>query len=152
MRILHTWNLFQRFPGGKYLFSRFLGKMVPYSGTIHPHVLDLEPGFARIQMADRKRVRNHLDCVHAVALMNLGEIASGLSFISAIPSDARAILVKFSIEFIKKARGTLVAESRCEPTTSTEPKEVTLEAAIKNTDGETVARVTALWKVGPKKA
>ena len=83
--------------------------------------------------------------------MNLGELASGLALITNIPQDARAILIGYSIEFTKKARGTLIAKSSCERILSSEPKECQVIAEIADWQGNQVARVSAKWKIGPKK-
>jgi len=148
--ILHTWNRLQAFPGGRALFRFFLGRRVPYTGSISPDVLELTPGRARVAMQDRPRLRNHLRSLHAVALTNLGELATGLAVTSSLPADARGIPIGFSIEFLKKARGTIEASCATEIDSNPEERDIEVAAELKDQAGDTVARFTALWRVGPR--
>ncbi|MCG3173386.1 MAG: hypothetical protein GMKNLPBB_01583 [Myxococcota bacterium] len=136
-------------PGGTRLFSRAIGLMAPYTGTIRGEVIEVRPGHARVRMHDRKAVRNHLNSVHAIALMNLAEMCSGVAMTYSLPDGARAILTGLGIEFIKKARGTLTAECNIPIPSSTERREYEIEAVIRNESGDTVARARAKWLVGP---
>jgi len=145
-----NWKRLSGLPGGKKLFSLAIGRMAPYSGTIGAYVEELRPGYAKVSMKDRKKVRNHLDCVHAIALMNLAEISTGLAMISGMPSDARSILSGLSIEYLKKARGTLVAECTTPVLESSVRTEYDVIGEIKDASGEVVARATAKWLVGPR--
>ena len=146
------WERLSPLPGGKTLFSRAIGFMAPYSGTVGATVVELRPGFSKIQMRDRKKVRNHLNSIHAVALVNLAELATGTAMLSALPSGARGILAGLSIDYLKKARGTLTAECSIEVEDSNERREIPVEGVIRNADGEAVARATARWLVGPSSA
>ena len=65
------WDRMSPFPGGKTVFSRLVGRMAPYTGTIRAKVTRLGPGTAEVVMPDRPGVRNHLRSVHAIALANL---------------------------------------------------------------------------------
>jgi uncharacterized protein (TIGR00369 family) len=148
-RIRELWNRFSPFPRGTTLFSLVVGRMAPYTGTIRPRVLDLREGYARVTMPDRRAVRNHLGSVHAVALANLAELAAGLALHYALPAHARAILTSLSIEYLKKARGTLTAEATSPVPEGTRSEEIELYAVVRDAAGEVVARASARWLVGP---
>jgi acyl-coenzyme A thioesterase PaaI-like protein len=150
MDILSIWKKFLKFPGGAYFFSRWIKFSIPYTGSVSPRVLRLEAGFAVVQMKDCRAYRNHLSSLHAIALANLAEFSSGLALVTAVPPNARAILKSITIEYIKKARGTVVAESKHSPISVNEKREYTVEATIKNQQGELLCRSKALWLVGPK--
>ncbi|MFV1981979.1 MAG: hotdog fold domain-containing protein [Thiohalomonadales bacterium] len=149
VRMQRLWQQLQHLPGGSWLFSRMLGWMIPYSGTIGANVKILKPGYAQIQMRDRRRVRNHLHSIHALALCNLGELTSGLAMLTGLSATTRGIPIKISIEYYKKARGNLLAESTVVVPTVTKETEFEIYTDIRDADGDIVARTTVNWRLGP---
>jgi acyl-coenzyme A thioesterase PaaI-like protein len=149
-RLLDAWKRLQGIPAGKWIFSRLVGWMVPYSGSVRPWIRELRPGYARVEMKDRRAIRNHLNSIHALALANLGELTSGLAMSAALGPTVRGIPTSLSIEFLKKARGTLVAESTvATPAAVKEPVDHEVTASIADLSGEVVARVTVRWRLSP---
>jgi len=143
------WRRFSTKPGGKWLFSRALGRLVPYTGSISAQVQRLEPGHCVATLRDRHRVRNHLRSIHAVALANLGEMATGLALMNSLPDHCRGILTGLDVEYLKKARGLLTAECRCDIPADNVRQECAVTCVIQDAGNEAVARVRARWLIGP---
>jgi acyl-coenzyme A thioesterase PaaI-like protein len=148
-RLRATWQSLSAKPGGKWLFSRLFARFIPYSGSVTPEVLELAPGRAVIAIEDRRAVRNHLDSIHAVALANLGEMSTGLALGYGMPKESRSILVRLSCEYLKKARGRLVATCDAPAVASSETRDYEVTSLIRDGKDDVVARTVAVWKVGP---
>jgi acyl-coenzyme A thioesterase PaaI-like protein len=148
--LLGAWERTRRLPFGNRVFSWFVGWMAPYTGSMGAAVIALEPGFARITLRDRRAVRNHLTSIHAIALANLGELTTGLAVTTALAPGVRGIPVRIGISYHKKARGTITAECRCDPVDPlAEPRDQTVTARLVDAEGDVVAELEAVWRLGP---
>src|SRR5918993_4231064 len=106
--LLAMWRRVTRWPLGRWLFSRAVCFKAPYFGSISPLIVVLEPGRCEALIEDRRRVRNHLGTVHAIALCNLAELTAGVMTDASLPRGMRWIPKGMTVRYLKKARGTLV--------------------------------------------
>lgn len=74
-----TWHRLEKMPGGKAVFSRLIGLAAPYTSTIGAVVTELSSGHSKVVMKDKRSVRNHLSSVHAIALVNLADLAGNVA-------------------------------------------------------------------------
>jgi len=147
-RVLSLWRRCAGLPFGRQLFGALFAKQVPYSGSIGATVLDLAPGRAKLALRDRRAVRNHLGSIHAVALTNLGELASGLAMTTALPAGVRGIVLRIETVYLKKARGTLVCDCRANVPEVAGDLNHEVHAEIRDGGGDIVASVRVVWRLG----
>ncbi len=147
-----AWDVLSGVPGGKIVFSKLVGRMAPYTGSIHATVTVLRAGYAEVVMQDRRGVRNHLDCVHAVALANLGELAGNVALAYSLPDSARFIVSGMEIDYLKKARGTITAVGEPPIPRTAARAQYDVPVTLRDASGEEVAKVVIHSLVGPKHA
>jgi acyl-coenzyme A thioesterase PaaI-like protein len=98
----------------------------------------------------RPKVRNHLNSVHAVALVNLAELTGNLALAYSMPDDARFIVAGLTVDYAKKARGLITGTCTC-PVPGTNARiEYAVPVVLKDAAGDVVATCTLRTLVGPK--
>lgn len=150
-RVTQRWDRAKDSKVGRWLFSRAVGRFAPYTGTIGARIEELEPGRALVTMRDRKKVRNHLRSIHAVALTNLIELTGSLSIIASMHPGTRMIPVRLESEFIKKARGTVAATGECPPLEAGFEGEIVAPVVVRDATGEEVVRGRVTVVIGASK-
>lgn len=150
VKMRNLWQRLAPLPGGKLLFSLIVGFVIPYTGSMRARVEQLQPGHAIVRLPDRRRVRNHLRSIHAIALANLAEFTTGLATLSGMPDTARAILVGLEIEYSKKARGDIIGECITSIPVTDERQEYRIEVILRDSQGDIVATAWARWLIGPQ--
>lgn len=146
------WDRLEPLPGGRRLFSWMVGRAAPYTGSIRARVEVLREGHAEVVMDDRPRLRNHLRSLHAIALINLAELAGNAALVYSMPPDARFIVTGISMDYLKKARGRIRAVATCEVPRTNERVEQEIEVSLRDAQGDEVARARLRSLIGPKPA
>lgn len=150
--IRDLWDKFSSVPKGPAIFNKIIGWMVPYTGSVSPNVLEVRAGFARVSITEHRAIRNHLKSIHAIALINLAELAGNIALLYGMPDDARFIVAGLEAEYVKKARGTITATAAAPIVETNEKRNYTVPVELTDESGEVVTRVTLNTLVGPKKA
>ncbi len=146
-----AWNRLRGLPGGRRVFSRIVGTAAPYTGSIGARVVELERGRSKVVLRDRRAVRNHLRCVHAIALANLAELTGNVAVAYSLADDARFIVAGLNIDYLKKARGTITGVCEVDLPETSERQEIEVPVSLRDASGAEVARATLRTLIGPKK-
>lgn len=146
-RLVDVWDRLARLPFGRRIFSRMVGMAAPYTGTVGARFIEVRPGYARAELRDRRRVRNHLRSVHAVALLNLGEATTGVAMMSQVPAGGRGIVTGLAMEYRKKSRGTITCEAQAPRIPGVGRHDLQVEGILRDASGDTVAIARATWRL-----
>jgi len=152
-RVLALWRQAQGWPAGPWLFSWAVCRTAPYFGSISPRVVELTPGRCVARITDRRSVRNHLGTVHAIALCNLAELAAGVMIDASLPASMRWIPKGMTVEYLKKAIGTMhgVATPDIALVESPSGYELPVTVLVSNDAGEAVFRASIAMWVSPRR-
>lgn len=149
--LLVYWNKLKGIPFGKWIYSTLINIYIPYTGSIKSRIIHLEPGFAVVQLKERRAIRNHLRSIHALAIANLAELTGNLAVFAGMPGDARLIVKGFDIRYLKKARGVITGTAKTPILETNEKCELEVTVEIKDESGEIVSTCVLYTLVGPVK-
>jgi acyl-coenzyme A thioesterase PaaI-like protein len=150
--VLSMYRRMNRWPAGRWLFSRAVCFRAPYFATIAPRFTTLEPGRCEVEIRDRRRVHNHIGTVHAIALCNLAELSAGVMTDASLPSTMRWIPKGMSVEYLKKARGTMhaIATPDIAIVDSSAGYELPVTVSVRDPQGDEVFRARIAMWLSPK--
>ena len=148
---LDLYKRFTRWPFGNRLVSAAIGMRAPYFSTINPLILELAPGLCRVQIKDRRSVRNHFGTIHAGAMCTLSELTGGLAMDVSLPQNLRWIPREMTVRYLKKAKGTLTALCSFEPDILA-PGDIPIPIQIMDSSRENVLEATILFYISERKA
>ena len=150
--VLSMYRRFSRWPAGRWLFSRAVCFRAPYFATIAPRFTVLEPGRCEVEIPDRRRVHNHIGTVHAIALCNLAELSAGVMTEASLPASMRWIPKGMTVEYLKKARGTMraVATPEIPITDAAAGYDLPVVVSVRDPAGEEVFRARIMMWLSPR--
>jgi acyl-coenzyme A thioesterase PaaI-like protein len=151
--VLSLYNRLTPLPAGRWLFCCLICLKAPYFASIAPRIESLAPNHGVATLRHRRRVTNHIGSVHAIALCNLAEFVGGLTCDVSIPPGMRWIPKGMTVEYLKKAMGTMraVATPEFAPTQAEAGYELPMRVEVTDTAGDVVFRARIAMWVSPKR-
>lgn len=150
--LLSLRNRLVRWPGGAWLFGFLVCRKAPYFASIAPRITALRVGHGEAGMRHRRAVTNHIGTVHAIALCNLAELIGGLTTEVSIPGSMRWIPRGMSVEYLRKAIGTMHATATLAiaPVEADAGYALPVDVVIRDPAGDAVFRARITMWVSPR--
>lgn len=102
---------------------------------------------------DRPWLRNPFQSVHAVALTNIGEVASGVAIVSILQDKRfkhiRGIPTRIDTEYFKKGRGRMTSTAVVKFSDLKDGQSM-FESAVTDTKGDLIATCFVTWSFREK--
>jgi acyl-coenzyme A thioesterase PaaI-like protein len=149
MSTLSLYNKVSKLPFGNFIFSKALAFRAPYFSSINPRVVALRAGYCRVEIMDRRAIRNHIGSINAGALCTLSELTGGLALEASIPSTLRWIPKGMNVQYTKKATGRLTGICALD-VSSLKAGDVTIPFEITDASGDTVLKTEILFYISER--
>ena len=148
---LRIWNRLKGTATGRWLFTRIVCFKAPYFNSISPLFVELQTGRAVVSMRIRRKVKNHIGTVHAIAMANLCEIAAGTLTEASVPQDMRWIPKSMNIAYLGKAATAVTATAELPPVVSGDALDAVVSVDVCDTNGAIVVHADITMYVSPRK-
>ena len=140
------------------LFKKlFVNYLVPMNRTLGIKLKAMEDNETVMTMKGRRKITNYGGTIHGGAIMALAETVHGGAVLNKIGAFENLMVTKnCNLKFLKKAKGDLKVHFKFsdenEATIKTHLKEngkceIELVSAVTDTQGDTVAELTALYHI-----
>lgn len=138
-----------------WLLTLLFGRTIKFAGTAGVQVEALDFHQAKLRLANRRKVQNHIGSVHAAATALLGESASGFLLGMHIADDKIPLLKSMQIQYLKRSTGALTGlaqldEAQIKQIQHSDKGEVVIRVLIKDQLGVEPVEALYTWAWIPK--
>lgn len=92
-----------------WLYTKLFCSQVKYANTTGIRITKLDKDQVEIELANKKKIQNHIGGVHAIAAALLAESATGIVFGINLPDSQLPLLKSMKIDFLRRMEGGLKA-------------------------------------------
>jgi acyl-coenzyme A thioesterase PaaI-like protein len=144
--MLKTYNRLSKLPGGRRVFSYAFVRKAPYFRSIRPRFVHVAPNYAALVLRSRRAVHNHIGTVHAIAVCNGLEAATGALAEATIPDGKRWLPKGMEVAYLAKATSDLTCVAETDPADWERGPDVPVRVHARRADGTVVVEGTIkLW-------
>lgn len=94
-----------------FLLTKLFCSQVKYANTTGIKITHIDHQCVEIELANKKKVQNHIGGVHAIAAALLAESASGIVFGINLPDSQLPLLKSMKMDFLRRMEGALKAKA-----------------------------------------
>ena len=94
-----------------WLLTKLFCSQVKYANTTGIKITHIDHQLVEIELANKKKVQNHIGGVHAIAAALLAESASGIVFGINLPDSHLPLLKSMRMDFLRRMQGALKARA-----------------------------------------
>jgi len=136
--------------------DKAIGRAVPLVGTAGLKFSKMTCEEVVISVDNRKKVQNHIQQVHAAAMILLAETASGMVVGMNVPDDKLPLIKTIHTKFIKRTEGDIEAKATLTPEQiklirTTDKGDTPVTTIVRDATGEEVIIVEMIWAWVTKK-
>lgn len=95
-----------------FLLTKLFCSQVKFAGTSGIKILSISQNEVVIELANKKKVQNHIGGIHAVAAAVLAESATGIVFGMNVKDSCLPLLKSMKIEYQRRMQGQLTAVAK----------------------------------------
>lgn len=106
-KVLSLYHKVTRFPFGHKIFSLMVSFKAPYFSTVNPLVNDVRANYCECVIKKQRKVYNHIQTVHVIAICNGLEMAMGIMAEASIPKHLRWIPKGMTVDYVAKANSDI---------------------------------------------
>jgi len=137
---------------GRWLFSKIVCHRAPYFASISPVFESLTENSATVYVKKRRKVTNHINTVHAIAMCNACELVAGVGMEANVPKHLRWIPKGMSVNYLAKSNGGVRVTGEFTMPQESVAVDVPVACKVIDDEGKLVMSATVIMYVSPKKA
>ena len=146
-----------KIPFGKVFFrSKFLGNVVPFTGTSSLNFEKIEPEEVIISLKNNRSVQNHIKQVHACAMALVIETATGFVVGMNVPDDKILLIKELNLKYIKRSSGKVKAtatltQDQIEEIRKEPRGDISVPVTLTDEESKEPVKAEAIWAWREKK-